>query len=87
MCLAITSDTNGPPDAARSWKEGIMPKTVDPVCGMELDPGQIEAQSQYQGKAYSFCSTECKRLFDADPEKYVGASASQAQESPPTGAS
>ena len=51
-----------------------MPKAVDPVCGMELDPGQVEAQSTYQGKAYSFCSEECLKLFDENPEQYVGSS-------------
>jgi Cu+-exporting ATPase len=49
-----------------------MPKRTDPVCGMELDPGQVDAQSSYQGKEYDFCSDECRRLFDADPEQYVG---------------
>ncbi len=44
----------------------------DPVCGMELTPGQVEAQSGYEGKAYNFCSTECKRMFDAKPKQYVG---------------
>jgi YHS domain-containing protein len=39
---------------------------------MELDPGQVDAQSSYQGKEYDFCSDECRRLFDADPEQYVG---------------
>ena len=45
--------------------------SIDPVCGMELTPGQIEAQSQYEGKRYDFCSVECKRLFDENPKKYV----------------
>ncbi len=49
----------------------MMAKAVDPVCGMELDPGQIEAQSSYQGKEYDFCSEECKRLFDDNPQDYL----------------
>ena len=48
--------------------------SIDPVCGMELTPGQIEAQSQYEGKQYDFCSVECKRLFDANPKDYIDAS-------------
>ena len=48
-----------------------MPKRVDPVCGMKLDPGQIEAQSSYKGKEYDFCSEECKRIFDNDPKFYT----------------
>ena len=61
-----------------------MAKQVDPVCGMELDPGQVEAQSRYQGKAYYFCSEECKRLFDENPEEYVGHSAGETSETTPS---
>ena len=60
-----------------------MPKAVDPVCGMKLDPGQIEAQSSYQGKEYDFCSEECKRIFDQNPQEYAGKSSSQSGETPP----
>jgi YHS domain-containing protein len=55
-------------------------RNIDPVCGMELTPGQIEAQSQYQGKRYDFCSVECKRLFDANPKAYIDASATAQQD-------
>jgi YHS domain-containing protein len=61
-----------------------MPKMVDPVCGMQLDPGQVEAESRYQGKAYHFCSEECKRLFDENPKEYAGTSAST-DDQPPAG--
>jgi len=49
-----------------------MANAVDPVCGMELNPGQVVAESRYQGKTYSFCSQECKQKFDENPEAYVG---------------
>jgi Cu+-exporting ATPase len=49
-----------------------MPKMKDPVCGIEMDPGQVEAQSSYNGQQYNFCSAECKRLFDENPEQYIG---------------
>lgn len=55
-------------------------RNIDPVCGMELTPGQIEAQSQYKGQRYDFCSVECKRLFDANPESYLSASAGSRQD-------
>jgi YHS domain-containing protein len=61
-----------------------MAKVVDPVCGMELDPGQIEAQSSYRGKEYDFCSEECKRLFDANPEEYVGVTPEGSSDTTPT---
>jgi len=50
-----------------------MAKSVDPVCGMQLDPGQIEAQASYEGQRYDFCSEECRRLFEANPQQYLNA--------------
>jgi membrane fusion protein, copper/silver efflux system len=46
----------------------------DVSCGMEVDQGRAEAagkKSQYGGKTYYFCSDQCKRKFDANPESYV----------------
>ncbi|HEV2127893.1 MAG TPA: YHS domain-containing protein [Thermomicrobiales bacterium] len=54
-----------------------MANPVDPVCGMELTPGQVEAQARYKGKAYYFCSEECRRTFEENPEAYVSTSADQ----------
>ena len=48
-----------------------MAMVVDPVCGMKIESGQALAQSQYQGEHFSFCSVECKRLFDANPQAYL----------------
>jgi Cu+-exporting ATPase len=42
----------------------------DPVCGMQLPPGQEGANVNYEGRAYHFCSAECRRLFEGDPRKY-----------------
>jgi Cu+-exporting ATPase len=44
----------------------------DPICGMEVDPQQAAATSEYQGTTYYFCSTGCKRAFDQDPQRYAG---------------
>ncbi|MGH3041231.1 MAG: YHS domain-containing protein [Gaiellaceae bacterium] len=44
---------------------------LDPVCKMEVNPAAAEAQSEYQGQTFYFCSTECKRSFDANPERYI----------------
>lgn len=43
----------------------------DPVCGMMIEDGEAVAKSDYQGSFYYFCSIECKRAFDANPEQYV----------------
>jgi YHS domain-containing protein len=48
---------------------GIM--TIDPVCGMRVQEKQAELQTQYAGRKYFFCSEECKREFEADPNGYV----------------
>ncbi|MBZ0291509.1 MAG: YHS domain-containing protein [Anaerolineae bacterium] len=44
----------------------------DPVCGMEIDPKEAAGKSEYQGHTYYFCSSDCKKAFDKEPEKYVG---------------
>jgi YHS domain-containing protein len=44
----------------------------DPVCGMQVNEQQATAKSEYQGKAYYFCSQSCKQQFDQSPERYVG---------------
>ena len=54
-----------------------MAKVKDPVCGMEFDSSQAEAQTTYKGQAYFFCSEECRRIFDENPKEFVGNVASQ----------
>lgn len=43
----------------------------DVVCGMQIDKSKGAGSSEYNGKAYYFCSTSCKTKFDADPAKFV----------------
>ena len=43
----------------------------DPVCGMEVNPQQAAATSEYQGQTYYFCSPNCKQTFDANPQQYA----------------
>jgi membrane fusion protein, copper/silver efflux system len=53
---------------------GMYAPVKDPACGMEVDQGKAEAAgkvSQYGGKTYYFCSEQCQRKFQADPESYV----------------
>jgi P-type Cu+ transporter len=45
----------------------------DPVCGMELMPGKEEAEAQYQGQTYRFCSRECRDRFVQNPAEYLKA--------------
>jgi YHS domain-containing protein len=45
--------------------------TKDPVCGMTVDEKNAKAQTQFNGKTYSFCSDECRQKFDKNPEEYA----------------
>ena len=43
----------------------------DPVCGMQVSEQQAAGQSQHAGQTYYFCSTECKRKFEQNPQQYA----------------
>ena len=44
---------------------------TDLVCGMKVDPSNAPAKSEYNGQTYYFCSTDCKKKFEAEPQRYV----------------
>jgi P-type Cu+ transporter len=50
---------------------GVDAMTTDPVCGMKIDEKSAQAQTQYAGRNYSFCSEECKKEFEEHPEQYA----------------
>jgi YHS domain-containing protein len=50
-----------------------MATAIDPVCGMEVEPATAAGSSKYQGQTYYFCSPGCKRQFEQDPQRYLGA--------------
>ena len=43
----------------------------DPVCGMDVDEAKAADKSEYKGKTYYFCSSGCKKTFEANPETYA----------------
>ena len=45
--------------------------TIDPVCGMTVDPAKAAGHSEWNGETFHFCSTSCKRKFDAEPARYA----------------
>jgi P-type Cu+ transporter len=45
--------------------------SVDPVCGMTVDPAAAAGHFDYQGTTYHFCSTHCLQRFSAAPEKFL----------------
>ena len=60
--------------------------TTDPVCGMDVVPGQARGGSaEHGGIAYWFCSPSCREKFTADPGRYVRVAAPAAT-TPVTGA-
>ena len=44
---------------------------IDPVCGMEVDPGKTGLVAIYQGHSYWFCARDCREAFEANPKKYL----------------
>jgi YHS domain-containing protein len=52
------------------------PWPVDPVCGMDVAPGQAAGSILYHGIRYHFCSEACLSRFRDDPSHYVQGDAS-----------
>ncbi len=50
--------------------------TVDPVCGMRVDPSSAHAvRHEREGRTLLFCCDGCRGLFVADPARYADADA------------
>jgi Cu+-exporting ATPase len=45
--------------------------TTDPVCDMKVDDKRSEFHTQFAGRKYFFCSDECRKEFEAEPDAYV----------------
>jgi Cu+-exporting ATPase len=46
---------------------------IDPVCGMQVDPGATSPSSEHGGRTIWFCCAGCKKAFDRRPGLYAGA--------------
>jgi YHS domain-containing protein len=44
---------------------------IDPVCGMRVDKKNAAGKSKREGQKYYFCSTQCNKEFDNDPDRYA----------------
>jgi YHS domain-containing protein len=42
----------------------------DPVCGVTCVGDKCE-QETFRGKQFYFCSQECRKRFDRDPDQYL----------------
>ena len=49
--------------------------SIDPGCGMTVDPLSAPAHVTYQGTPYYFCCSHCLEKFQADPERYLSGKA------------
>ncbi len=45
--------------------------SLDPVCGMSVDPAKAASTVEYERKLYHFCSRGCADKFRRDPQKYL----------------
>ena len=45
--------------------------TIDPVCGMSVDPATARHEFEHDGRTFYFCSDRCRTKFAEDPAKYV----------------
>jgi Cu+-exporting ATPase len=55
----------------RSTHSHAAAATIDPVCGMTVDPAKSPHRLSHAQKTYHFCSAGCRGKFAADPEKYL----------------
>ena len=46
-------------------------KSIDPVCGMEVDPSTAAAQTCHNGIQIFFCAEGCHKAFLTNPERYA----------------
>ncbi|TMA61689.1 MAG: YHS domain-containing protein [Deltaproteobacteria bacterium] len=59
-------------EVVRRTEAGVGRRQVDPVCGMELGPGESAARLVFDGREQVFCSQGCLQRFVATPERYGG---------------
>ena len=46
-------------------------KVKDPVCLMQIETDDAVAHEDYQGQRYHFCTENCQKAFQQDPERYA----------------
>ncbi len=45
--------------------------SIDPVCGMTVQPETAAGSFEHDGKVYHFCSRHCVKKFSESPEKFL----------------
>jgi YHS domain-containing protein len=57
------------PLRVKSNERGTSP-TIDPVCGMTVDPDETDFRSAGPAGVVAFCCEGCKRAYDRKPALY-----------------
>jgi xanthine dehydrogenase accessory factor len=57
--------------------------TVDPVCGMTVDPAHARHLAEHEGSIYAFCSIGCRTSFVKEPAAYLAAPGTHPMEAQP----
>jgi P-type Cu+ transporter len=65
-----TGGTSDPSDHRAGGAPDANDRTVDPVCGMTVDPATA-LRLRHEGSDYYFCSAKCHATFAANPAKYL----------------
>jgi YHS domain-containing protein len=47
------------------------PVPIDPVCKMHIEIADAAASYDYHAMPVYFCSVECVKAFEKDPDKYM----------------
>src|SRR5690606_29264940 len=68
---------------ASPFKEKLMAKTTDPVCGMTVDEDRAADRVEYAGTIYHFCSQHCGERFRRDPASFLAPAAESATAAKP----
>ncbi|WP_338673427.1 heavy metal translocating P-type ATPase [Streptomyces sp. SCSIO 30461] len=58
------------PVAGKDHQRGAEAITVDPVCGMRVDPAAAAERRDTASGTCFLCSAQCAAAFDADPDRY-----------------
>jgi len=58
-------------------------RSLDPVCGMMVDPKTAAGSTEYEGRTIYFCCQGCLKKFVADPRRYLYPSEAAAVPAPP----
>ena len=54
------------------------PASLDPVCGMVVEPSSARHASEHRGRPVYFCAAACRERFDREPERYLPGASSPA---------